>query len=116
LSPFAATRSAGYQFALDDFDELALAPLVELAQFLKVDFKLMDQNLREDVARKYRSQNIALLAEKVETKQEMEEAQNLGFKYFQGYFFCKPSMIETKDISGNKLVQMQLLSAVAKRT
>lgn len=108
-------RSAGYQFALDDFlDEPALAPLVELAQFLKVDFKLMDQDLREDVARKYRSQNIALLAEKVETKQEMEEAQNLGFKYFQGYFFCKPSMIETKDISGNKLVQMQLLSAVAK--
>lgn len=108
-------RDAGYQIALDDFlDQPALAPLVELAQFLKVDFQLMDQERREVVARKYRGGNIALLAEKVETKQEMEEARNLGFRYFQGYFFCKPSMLETKDISGNRLVQMQLLSAVAK--
>ncbi len=44
----------------------------------------------------------------------MEEARNLGFQYFQGYFFCKPSMMETRDISGNKLIQMQLLSAVAR--
>ena len=108
-------REAGYQIALDDFmDQPALAPFVELAQFLKVDFQLMDQDRREEVARKYRTGNIALLAEKVETKQEMEEACNLGFRYFQGYFFCKPSMLETKDISGNRLVQMQLLSAVAK--
>ena len=108
-------RDAGYQIALDDFmDQPALAPLVELAQFLKVDFQLMDQERREEVARKYRGGNIALLAEKVETKKEMEEARNLGFRYFQGYFFCKPSMLETKDISGNRLVQMQLLSAVAK--
>ncbi len=108
-------RRDGYQIALDDFmDEPALGPLVELAQFLKVDFQLMDPERREEVARKYRGRGISLLAEKVETRAEMEEARNLGFSYFQGYFFCKPSMLETKDISGNKLIQMQLLSAVAK--
>jgi c-di-GMP-related signal transduction protein len=108
-------RADGYQIALDDFmDEPALAPLVEIAQFLKVDFQLMDVESRERLAKKYRGGNIALLAEKVETKAEMEEARSLGFQYFQGYFFCKPSMLETRDISGNKLIQMQLLTAVAR--
>ncbi len=108
-------RADGYQIALDDFmDEPALAPLVELAQFLKIDFQLMDPDSRDRLAKKYRGGRIALLAEKVETKAEMEEARGLGFQYFQGYFFCKPSMLETKDISGNKLIQMQLLTAVAR--
>ncbi len=108
-------RADGYQLALDDFmDEPQLAPLVDMAQFLKVDFQLLDSQKREQLALKYRDRNISLLAEKVETKLEMEEARSLGFQYFQGYFFCKPAMLETRDISGNKLIQMQLLSAVAR--
>ena len=57
--------------------------------------------------------NLALLAEKVETEQDLAEARHLGFSYFQGYFFCKPSMIETREIPGNKLIQLELLNAVA---
>lgn len=107
-------RDAGYILALDDFlDHPKLAPLVELAQFLKVDFQLLDADGRERLAQKYRNNSVALLAEKVETEDELAEARNLGFSYFQGYFFCKPSMIETRDIPGNKLVQLELLNAVA---
>ena len=36
-------RVAGYQIALDDFiDEPELFPLVELSQFLKIDFQKLD--------------------------------------------------------------------------
>jgi c-di-GMP-related signal transduction protein len=108
-------RADGYQLALDDFlDEPAWAPMVEIAQFLKIDFRLMDQRARERLTKKYAGHGIALLAEKVETRKEMEEARKLGFHYFQGYFFCKPAMMETRDISGNKLLHLQLLTAVAK--
>jgi c-di-GMP-related signal transduction protein len=108
-------RADGYQLALDDFlDEPVWAPLVDLAQFLKIDFRLMDQCARERLTKKYAGHGIALLAEKVETRKEMEEARKLGFQYFQGYFFCKPAMMETRDISRNKLVHLQLLTAVAK--
>ncbi|MGB2626873.1 MAG: EAL domain-containing protein [Candidatus Acidiferrum sp.] len=108
-------RRDGYQLALDDFmDRPELAPLVGIAQFLKIDFQLMNQDSRERLAAKYSKHNLALLAEKVETRREMEEARNLGFQYFQGYFFCKPSMMETRDISDNKLIQLQLLAAIAK--
>lgn len=106
--------TAGYVLALDDFvDDPKLAPLVELAHFLKVDFRLLDRVSRERLAAKYGRNSAALLAEKVETQTELDEARHLGFSYFQGYFFCKPSMVETRDIPGNKLIHLQLLNAVA---
>jgi c-di-GMP-related signal transduction protein len=107
-------RSAGYILALDDFvDEPKMAPLVELAQFLKVDFKLQGADARKLLSQKYGKGKVALLAEKVETEQELTEARELGYSFFQGYFFCKPSMIETREIPGDKLLQLQLLNAVA---
>ncbi len=107
-------RAAGYVLALDDFvDHPKMAPLVELAQFLKVDFQLVHEDGRERIAKKYLNGHLALLAEKVETENELAEARTLGFTYFQGYFFCKPAMIQTRDIPGNKLLQLQLLKAVA---
>jgi c-di-GMP-related signal transduction protein len=107
-------RASGYVLALDDFvDDAKMAPLVELAQFLKVDFRQADEIGRKRIADKYRDSNLALLAEKVETEIELAEARNLGYAYFQGYFFSKPAMIETRGIPGNKLLQLELLNAVA---
>jgi EAL and modified HD-GYP domain-containing signal transduction protein len=107
-------RAAGYELALDDFvDAPGMQPLVELAQYLKVDFQLLNAEGRERVAKKYAQNGMLLLAEKVETREELNEARSLGYCYFQGYFFCKPSMLETRQIPGNKLVQLRLLSAVA---
>lgn len=107
-------RAAGYLLALDDFiDDPALAPLVQLVHFLKVDFRLLDHDGRARIAAKYSNNGISLLAEKVETEHELTEARSLGYAYFQGYFFCKPSMLQTRDIPGNKLIYLQLLNAVA---
>jgi c-di-GMP-related signal transduction protein len=106
-------RSAGYQLALDDFaDSPELAPFVEFARYLKIDFRLLDAEARSLIAQKYRSRDISLLAEKVETENEFREARDLGFSFFQGYFFCKPSMLETREIPSNKVVHLQLLNAV----
>jgi len=107
-------RQDGYLLALDDFlGDANLRPLVELANYLKVDFTLLDAEGRKRVAEQFSGNGVALLAEKVETQRDFDEARNLGYSYFQGYFFCKPSMLETRDIPGNKLIQLQLLSAVA---
>jgi c-di-GMP-related signal transduction protein len=107
-------HSSGYVLALDDFTgDSKLSSLVELAQFLKVDFQLLDEDGRASVAKKYGNGKLSLLAEKVETEHDLAEARHLGYSYFQGYFFCKPSMIETCEIPGDKLLQLQLLNAVA---
>ena len=107
-------RQDGYVFALDDFlGDPKLQPLADLASYLKVDFTLLDAEGRKRVAQHFSGNGAALLAEKVETQLDLDEARNLGYTYFQGYFFCKPAMVETRDIPGNKLIQLQLLSAVA---
>ena len=105
---------SGYTLALDDFiDHPEYAPLVDCAKYLKVDFQLLDVEGRRRIVEKYRDSGISLLAEKVETEAQLAEAHDLGYSYFQGYFFSKPSMIETREIPGNKLLQLRLLNLVA---
>lgn len=107
-------RSSGYVIALDDFTgDSKWNCLIELAQFLKVDFQLLDAEGRAAVAKKYGNGKVSLLAEKVETEHDLAEARQLGYSYFQGYFFCKPAMIETREIPGDKLLQLELLNATS---
>ncbi len=49
----------------------------------------------------------------METESEFREARDLGYSYFQGYFFCRPSMLESREIPSNKVIHLQLLNAVA---
>jgi EAL and modified HD-GYP domain-containing signal transduction protein len=110
----AALCADGYVLALDDFaDHPRWAPLLPLAKFLKVDFRASVSEKREAIARHYRSNGRQLLAEKVETQADMKEARKLGYSFFQGYFFCKPTMVEGRDIPGNKLTYVRLLEAIA---
>jgi EAL and modified HD-GYP domain-containing signal transduction protein len=105
---------SGYTLALDDFiDRPNLAPLVDCAKYLKIDFQLLDRDGRRQIVEKYGKSGLALLAEKVETESELAEARSLGYTHFQGYFFCKPSMIETREIPGNKRLHLHLLHLVA---
>ena len=105
---------SGYTLALDDFvDHPKFASLVECAKYLKVDFQLLDPDGRRRIVEKYANSGISFLAEKVETEEELAEARHLGYSYFQGYFFCRPSMMETREIPGNKLLQLRLLNLVS---
>tara|TARA_R110000772_G_scaffold43240_1_gene99744 strand:+ start:424 stop:1650 length:1227 start_codon:yes stop_codon:yes gene_type:complete len=102
----------GYTIALDDFIfEESLRPLVKLAEIIKIDlFSLSEQALIDQVAL-LKKENVKLLAEKVESQEQFQLCQKLGFDYFQGYFFSRPVIIEDKPIPDN---QLNLLSIIAK--
>jgi EAL and modified HD-GYP domain-containing signal transduction protein len=53
-----------------------------------------------------------LLAEKVETHEDYAFARDLGFSYFQGYFFCRPRIISGQSLPPNQLTAMRILSAL----
>ena len=106
--------AAGYTLALDDFvDHPKWQPLVQLVKFLKVDFRDNDAEARCAIAKRHRSNGMHLVAEKVETQADVKQARDFGYTFFQGFFFCKPTMIEGKDIPGSKLTYLQLLEAVS---
>ena len=102
--------SQGYRIALDDFIfHEDLRPLIEVAEIIKVDILSMDETmLREHVAL-LKQYEVKLLAEKVETNEQYELCRSLGFDFFQGYFFCRPTIIEDKPIPENHLKLLQII-------
>ena len=89
-----ALSRQGYAIALDDFVfHEHLRPLVEIADIIKVDVLALDRpTLRQNVASLARY-DVKLLAEKVETSEDLARCQALGFDYFQGYYFGEPDVI-----------------------
>ena len=103
-------RDQGYTIALSDFGhEERSRPLVELADIIKIDVRAERDALASTVSN-LRAFNVRLLAEKVETQDEFDFCSDLGFEYFQGYFFCKPKLIEGKQIPTNRLAATRLVS------
>ncbi len=101
----------GYTLVLDDFEyHQKFIPLLELAKIVKIDFRATDLRQRLKLINQLRPYNVKLLAEKVETRAEFDEAIKLGFKYFQGFFFCSPEKMTIREFSANQAIKMQLLA------
>ncbi|MED0685927.1 EAL and HDOD domain-containing protein [Anoxybacillus ayderensis] len=88
-------KKEGYMIALDDFVcSNQYIPLLPYVDIIKID--LSNQTNDHDFKYYIEQYNIKLLAEKVETKEQLEQAKKEGFCYFQGYFFSKPIVIKEK--------------------
>lgn len=106
-------KKDGYTIVLDDFVfHPRFAPLIELADIIKIDFLATSPVERKNIVRRFANSKIEFLAEKVETQAEFEEAVSCGYVYFQGYFFSKPVIIARKDIPASKLSYLKLLQEI----
>ncbi len=104
-------RRRGYLIALDDFVATPEnTPLIDLADIIKVDFRMTTESQRRQMIHAYTPAGIRLLAEKVETRQEFEIARDQGFTYFQGYFFARPVVLEQKEIPAQKTHFLRLMA------
>ena len=106
-------KKQGYVLALDDFVYgTQYDDLLKLADIVKVDFFVSDMNERKRMADAFIPSGIKMLAEKVETQEEYHQALDMGYHYFQGYFFSKPVILSKKDIPGIKINQLRMLQMV----
>ncbi len=106
-------KSKGYTLALDDFVlRPDYQPLLDLADVVKVDFMETDAQERRQIIRQFKRNGLRLLAEKVETQEEVDEAMKWGYELFQGFFFCKPEIVEGREIPAGKQNCMLFLSEV----
>jgi EAL and modified HD-GYP domain-containing signal transduction protein len=110
-------KDAGYTIALDDFTPSNgnAAPLVELADIIKVDFRLTSAAERADIIKAHKGKGIRFLAEKVETPEEFEQSRAMGYAYFQGYFFGKPHIVSAKTVPGTKTDYLRMLQELNQR-
>ena len=113
-----ALKDQGYRFALDDMDlsdEMIerFEPIFDCLSYVKIDLFSAD---RETIARKIALfepyDQIELLAEKVETYEEYEYYKNLGFSYFQGYFYEKPTVLTRKKFDPSHRILLEVISLI----
>lgn len=103
-------KASGFRLALDDFIwKPELEPLVALADYIKVDFRQSGAQQRQSLFKHLHGVTMALVAEKVETQEEYQQARKEGFRLFQGYYFCRPVLLKGNKIPSNRLFQIEIL-------
>jgi EAL and modified HD-GYP domain-containing signal transduction protein len=103
-------KARGYRIALDDFIwKPKFDPLVEVADYIKVDFIQTGEVERRELLKRLSGTRVVLLAEKVETLDEYSQAQGEGFTLFQGYYFCRPLLVKNRRVPANQLSYIQIL-------
>lgn len=103
-------KQNGYTLVLDDFVYAEkFEPLLAMADVVKIDFIVSSKEERASMCERFKNAPFSLLAEKVETHEEYQEALDLGFIYFQGYFFCKPEVVSRKDVPGFKFNYLRFI-------
>jgi len=106
-------KQSGYLMVLDDFVyEERFKPFVDLADIIKVDFLATKKEERRHLVEEFSPRGILFLAEKVETQEAFQEALDIGYHYFQGYFFSKPLIVSSRVIPGDKLHYLNLLREI----
>jgi EAL and modified HD-GYP domain-containing signal transduction protein len=105
-----ALKTAGYRLALDDFVwKPGIEPLVCLADYVKVDFSVTNSQERRKLLCRLNGVTAALVAEKVESYRQYEEARAEGFILIQGYYFCRPVLLENHEVPPNRLSHIEIL-------
>lgn len=105
---------AGFAFALDDVvaDSDDVQKLLPMVKIIKIDLLNMDQGTLVRLAHRFKQAGKTLLAEKVETIEQFQQCLDLGFDYFQGYYFARPRILSGKKLSPSQLTIVRLMALI----
>ena len=116
LSEVKELHKAGYSVALDDYEhESVWRHFFPFIKIIKIDYLASSTEQIKEIFHAVKDfPHIELLAEKVETLEDFEQAKALGFTYFQGYFFARPQMMEAKSLTPAQFSLAELLYETSK--
>lgn len=110
LAQLRRLKQNGFLIALDDFifrpDNSAA---ITFADIIKLDINKLSNDDIQKFMKKVTHRDVSFLAVKVETESDFIRCKELGFDYFQGYFFSHPEIITGKALKPGKQSVMQLL-------
>ncbi|WP_036168424.1 EAL and HDOD domain-containing protein [Massilia sp. 9096] len=114
LARIAQLKQLGFKFALDDVigDSEQVRKLIDLVDVIKIDLKGIGHDELVRLACTLRNPRQKLLAEKVETIEEFELCLELGFEYFQGYYFARPAILSGKKITPSEMVLLRVIDLI----
>jgi len=113
LEALTSLAQQGYTIALDDFEyHDRFRPFLEIADIVKVDVLGKSHDQLQQTVSQLQDSRVRLLAEKVESREVFEMCKQLGFYYFQGYFFFRPDIIRGRQIPANRIALLELMGKI----
>ena len=108
-------RFAGYILAVRERPESLdqNRQLLKLAQVIKIDISRVEPARLQQLVTNLKPLGKTLLAEKVESVEQMKLCHDLGFDLFQGYYFARPTVISGKHLQASELALIRLLGLLS---
>lgn len=106
-------KAEGFRFALDHFKSQAqLKPLIDLADYIKVDFDGTSREERRELFEHVRSKPMGMLAKNIDKQASYARAREEGFELFEGYYFCEPVPVRNRRPPVNQVLRIDILRAL----
>jgi EAL and modified HD-GYP domain-containing signal transduction protein len=83
-----------------------------MVEYVKLSMRDMPLDRLMRLAPRFKQDGKKLVAEKVENRDEFKTCLDLGFDFFQGYYFAKPVIMSGKKLSPSQLAVMELMTLV----
>ena len=101
----------GYKIALTEYDLDdkwdALFPYISI---IKVDIEVINPKRLQPIVERIKPHNIKLAAEKVETNYQLQSLAEVGFNFYQGFFYHEPEILEGQTLAPFKTQMLNLIS------
>jgi EAL and modified HD-GYP domain-containing signal transduction protein len=110
LSACRQLHQQGYALALDACrDDERTAAFATLVDILKVDFQQTSPAHQQKVLCRYRKLKIRMVATKIENEPAFLRGRQLGYDYFQGYFFDRPTILRAASVPASLVCALRLV-------
>ena len=104
-------RESGYQIAIDDVVHPdRVSDILDVADIVKLDLINIDLSRLQEYVSFLRKYDVKLVAEKVETLDVFDLCKSLDFELYQGFFLCRPNIVEGYRIPAARFNILRLLS------
>ncbi len=103
----------GYFIAIDDFEGRPQGEfLIAYADAIIVDILSADEPKLRKICSLCKEWNTKLIAKRVENMSQFTMAQEMGFNFFQGFYFKRPENIKGRKLRSGETVKLKLLKLI----
>lgn len=111
IAGIAALRARGHRIALDDYSPRVSDPaLLDVADIVKIDLSEHSESELVNLVATLRRRDLVLIAEHVETAEELQRCIRLGFNGFQGFFLQHPLTFSAQRVPVARLGALRLIA------
>ena len=101
----------GYKIALTEYDlDSKWDALFPYLSILKIDVETINPKRLQPIVERIKPFNIKLAAEKVETNYQLQSLAEVGFNFYQGFFYHEPEILEGQTLAPFKTQMLNLIS------